>query len=189
MLNRAIPLIPALAILITVGAMATPSRKPPAPLGADHPAHAVNNDGWPKGYAALINADNRVHGYWVNFEDVFFLKGDGADLSKFIKACSTFADVDVEVVLHPGRLAVQSPWDESPREIEADWRSYTSPFKIVGEGTQRTIGEKRFQIVIDVWLGGRVKLEDLDIPVGVPVRSGGEIEAFIEQHNARRSDG
>jgi hypothetical protein len=33
-----------------------------------------------------------------------------------------------------------------------------------------------------VWLGSRLKLEDLRIPANIGVASGGEIERFIAEH-------
>jgi hypothetical protein len=36
---------------------------------------------------------------------------------------------------------------------------------------------------IDVWVGGRIKLDELRIPAEFTVESGREIETFIEQHN------
>jgi hypothetical protein len=32
---------------------------------------------------------------------------------------------------------------------------------------------------VDVWLGGRIKLDELRIPANVEVASGGEIEKFV----------
>lgn len=153
--------------------------------GADHPAGDVAHENWPRGYADLINGDDRVHGFWVNFEDVFFLQGETADLNRFIRRCVALDEVKVSVVLHPGRLDVQSPWDEKPRDLKADWRVHTSPYVITREGAAVSLESGAFQITIDVWLGGQVSLDDLDVPSGIEVRSGGEIEKFIERHQKK----
>ncbi len=36
---------------------------------------------------------------------------------------------------------------------------------------------------VDVWLGGQIKLDELQIPDDYTVESGGEIEEFIKRHN------
>jgi hypothetical protein len=42
-------------------------------------------------------------------------------------------------------------------------------------------------VVIEVYVGGQVGLEDLDVPLAVSVESGGEIEEFIAHHQAKQS--
>jgi len=183
--NRTTLLLAGLAVAALALALTARAATMLAPLGADHPAHAVQSEAWPKGFAELINADSRVHGYWVNFEDVFFLTGAAADLNTFIKRCVSLDDVNLSVVLHPGRLDVQSPWDDMPRDLKADWRVHTSPYLITREAGEISLERGAFQITIDVWLGGQVSLDELDVPTGIEVRSGGEIETFIERHNAK----
>lgn len=138
--------------------------------------------------AQLLNVDNRVHGYFVNWEEVFFFEGDTASLNSFIEKFSALPDTELVVVIHPGRLAVCSPWDKEPREVAADWQLYVSPLmpdEVQAEGVQ----PGAFVTRINVWLGGSVKLNELHVPESVAVRSGGEIEAFVKEHNAARSNG
>ncbi len=45
--------------------------------GSDHPPQPVGNSKWPQGLAALANAENRVHGYFVNHR--LQLTGDARD--------------------------------------------------------------------------------------------------------------
>jgi len=150
-------------------------------LGSDHPKQPVNNDKWPKGLAELVNAENRVHGYFVNWEDVFFFKGDTAALNDFLTKYSRLPDTTLHVVIHPGRLEVRSPWDKQPRDIAADWQIYASPFT---RDQVQAAGVKPGPFVtrLDVWLGGSVKLDELRVPEKVSVESGGEIEAFVKEH-------
>jgi hypothetical protein len=38
---------------------------------------------------------------------------------------------------------------------------------------------------VDVWLGGRIKLNELRIPTDIEVVSGGEIEKFVEERKRK----
>jgi hypothetical protein len=154
-------------------------------LGADHPKQAVTNDKWPKGLAELVNAENRVHGFFVNWEDVFFFIGDTAALNAFLAKYAQLPDTKLRVVIHPGRLDVRSPWDKQPRGIAADWKLYATPFardQVMKDGVKP--GD--FVTRIDVWLGGSIKLDELRVPEKVVVESGGEIEAFVKKHEQAR---
>jgi hypothetical protein len=150
-------------------------------LGSDHPGQPVSSDTWPAGLADLVNADNRVHGYFVNWEDVFFFKGDTAAFNDFLKKYSQLPDTSLHVVVHPGRLAVRSPWDKQPRDIAGDWELYASPFTR-DEAQAEGVTPGSFVTRIDVWLGGSITLDELRIPGNVSVASGGEIEALVKKH-------
>ncbi|MBI3411600.1 MAG: hypothetical protein HY040_25000 [Planctomycetes bacterium] len=143
-------------------------------LGADHPKGPVaGNDRWPEGLKELFNRDNRVHGYWVNGEDVFFYSGDTQAFNQFVEAYSKLKNTSLRVVIHPGAKKARSPWDQADRNIPAEWSLYSS------------IGAQ-FQTRLDLWLGSRIKLENLKIPRNVEAVSGGEIESFIAERQPRK---
>jgi hypothetical protein len=152
-------------------------------MGADHGTRPVGNSGWPKGLAEIVNADGRVHGYFVNWQDVFFFHGDTQALNEFLEDLTALKGTQLKVVIHPGRLEVKSPWDKQPRKITAEWQLYTSPHV----GSPKTLVEKREPFVtrVDVYLGGDMRLSDLRIPASVGVESGGEIEEFVKRHQER----
>lgn len=77
--------------------------------GSDHLGQPVNYDRWPKGLAELVNAENRVHGYFVNWVDVFFFRGETAAFNEFLAKYSQLPDTKLHVVIHPGKLEVRSP--------------------------------------------------------------------------------
>ena len=170
---------------IVVMILASLASTPAWGLGADHPRQPVNNDKWPRGLAALVNADNRVHGFFVNWEDVFFFKGDTAALNDFLTKYAELPDTRLHVVVHPGRLEVRSPWDTQARDIAGDWKLYASPF--TREQVQaEPLKPGPFVTRVDVWLGGSVTLGELRVPGNVSVESGGEIEAFVKRHAEAR---
>jgi len=150
-------------------------------LGADHPPGPIGGTGaWPQELKALVNTDNRVHGFFVNGEDILFFRGNTAKLNEFLTKYSKLQNVKHQVVLHPGELDVRSPWDKVPRDIQGDWRVYAGS----------RLGKKEpFAVRVEIWLGGQVKLEELRVPANITVSSGGEIEAFVEKHKqAQKSE-
>ena len=80
-------------------------------LGADHPAKPVGNSSWPKGMKDLVNSKERIHGYFVNAEDVFFFSGDKERFEKFL---ADYAKIDGlvshKIVVHAGVGEAKSPW-------------------------------------------------------------------------------
>ena len=152
-------------------------------LGGDEPNGPMNNDKWPTGLAAIVNADNRVYGYFVNWEDTLFFRGNTAAFNVFLAKYAQLPNTKLELVIHPGKLEVQSPWDKQPRALSANWRLYCTPFaqeQVMNGGVK----PGPFITRVDLWLGDSVKLAELQVPSNVPVTSGGEIEAFVKQHQS-----
>jgi hypothetical protein len=148
-----------LMIPILVLACATLQTAEALALGSDHSKEEIAQRG-----------PNCVHGFWVNEQDVFFYAGDAASFSKFVEEAAKQNQTVVRVILHPGAKRARSPWDKEDRDIPADWSVLTG-----GTRAKDNVAETR----IDVWLGGRIKLDQLRIPANVDVVSGGEIERFI----------
>jgi hypothetical protein len=137
-------------------------------LGADHPKELLAKQG-----------TNCVHGFFVNWVDVFFFTGDAAACQAFVAEQAKEKGVRVLVTLHPGAKQARSPWDKADRG-QADWMLTN------GDERGRVAGDDRKLVRVDVWLGGKVKLEDLSFPAEVEVASGGEIEKFIEAHTKQK---
>lgn len=154
-------------------------------VGGDHPAGPVHNEHWPAGLAAIVNVPDRVHGWFVNWEDVFYFTGDTQELNRFISRTGALPGGDLRVILHPGSLAVRSPWDAAPRPLRADWTLYAAPFT-QAQVTDDGITPGPFVLRIHVYLGGQVRLDELVVPAEVAVESGGEIEDFVRRHAERR---
>ncbi|MEM6750408.1 MAG: hypothetical protein AAF612_08055 [Planctomycetota bacterium] len=115
-----------LALIPMLLVFAGPARA----LGGDHPTHPQpvgGSSAWPEGLTGLVNVPGRVHGYWVNSFDTFFFAGDTPRLNAWLARLSSLEGVSVRVVLHPGNVAVKSPWDDAPRDVHADWTLATGP--------------------------------------------------------------
>ena len=147
-------------------------------LGADH-VGPVGCSAWPKGLSELANRKDRVHGYFVNFTDVFFYSGDTEALNDFLAAYGKLQGTTLEVVIHPGPMKARSPWDQKDRDLSVDWQLTTSS---LGPSSRGNGIEAKSTTRVDVWVGGKVKLDQLKVPENVKVRSGGEIEKFVERH-------
>lgn len=160
-------------------------------LGADHPADrpVVGQNDWPAGLAELLNADGRVGGFFVNASDWFFFQGDAKTFNAWLAKYATLKDTPLRLVLHPGRGTDRRPWSkEGETRLPVDWQVDV----INRQWTREAIEEKQpvkagHDVTVHVFLGGQVRLDDLDVPLDVEVRSGGEIEEFVAHHAAKQS--
>ena len=172
--------------LVSVCVLATwMFQQPVWAAGADHPHPVTKGDGgWPDAYYEIFNRKDRVHGYFVNSGDVFFYAADSKRFNTFLLECSELEDTSLELILHVGRKKARSPWDKKDRDIDVDWR-------LLADRGRRTGGkaELSFMIQIDVWLGGAVSLDELQIPTNITVRSAGEIDLFIWEHEKKQNVG
>jgi hypothetical protein len=141
----------------------------------------------------LVNVPQRVHGYFVNWEDVFFFSGNTDSLNAFLVQYQALAGTKLQVVLHTGTPQVKSPWDKQPRNVVADWKLYTTPFtREQFEAAAREKDGKQnrgpFVTKLDVWTGVQIKLDLLMIPADVPVEAAPEakddkqIQQFLTKH-------
>lgn len=136
-------------------------------LGADFPKEELARVG------QLVDGQTPVHGYFVNWEDTFFYAGETADLNRFLAAYGKLKAAKHHVVLHAGAKLAASPWGKpGDKDLPCDWSLYRWNTAKAEAGPTR----------VDVWLGSRIKLDELQIPEGIEVASGGEIEVFIERH-------
>ena len=119
-----------------------------------------------------------VHGFSISEQTVVFYAGDTArlndDLSRFLEGQYATR----RVVIHSGTKKVESPWDMDlgiQRQTLADWSVNTWD-----DPADAAKASPRIHMQIDIWLGRKTKLDDLCIPKGFEVVSGGEIEKFVQ---------
>jgi hypothetical protein len=151
-------------------------------LGADHPNDQpiIGLTHWPAGLEKLVNVTNRVHGFFVNQEDTFFYSGDTAALSAFL---ADYAKLDGVVakrlIQHEGVGEAKSPWAKEGRPC--DWKLYVCPkswhnlAELSKGGTnsvevlQIAAKEAGYIVEVHVWIGGRLALDQVEIPKTVEV--------------------
>jgi len=102
-----------------------------------------------------------VHGYWINQSDVFFHAGDARALNQQLAKLN---GSKLQIVLHTGTKKARSPWDKADRPIDVDWTVTTGPMAS-GLNSFTATGETR----VDIWLGGKIRKDDLTIPEGAKV--------------------
>jgi hypothetical protein len=152
--------------------------------GADHPNGAVaDHKHWPAGLRELANRPERVHGYYVNFEDVFSYDGDSKAFNEFIAAYGKLKGTALRVVLHPGAKKARSPWDKEDRDLPIAWTLHGSSMPTPDFGPVQP--GRPYSSRVDVWLGSRLKLDQLRIPAHIEVVSGGAIEKFIAERQGQ----
>ena len=93
----------------------------------------------------------------------------------------------VKVILHAGAFKIDDPEEtlitdakDFPAQIAADWSvRRLCPTEKVLAGTCRC--DQR-EIVVDIWIANKIKLEDLLVPMAFKVESAAEIEQFVKRH-------
>ncbi|MBC8097670.1 MAG: hypothetical protein H7Y43_17860 [Akkermansiaceae bacterium] len=133
-------------------------------LGADyendHPVGGAS--GWPEGLKELVNTTNRVHGYFVNAEDVFFFSGSATNLTEFLRDYSKIQGIEKhQLILHEGTGAAKSPWSKASKPC--DWKLYAVPKSwLAGDGK-----EKSFILEVHFWTGDKIALDQVAVPRNV----------------------
>lgn len=156
--------------------------------GADHPKPTEGASWWPAGLKELANRPDRVHGFFVNMEDVFFYTGDASAFNDFLAAYAHLDGTILQLVIHPGPKKARSPWDKVDRDIPVDWSLYAAAFSREQIESRKVVGGKVISR-IDLYLGRNVGLDSLNVPPAIEVSSGGEIEAFLETRTPKPTAG
>ncbi len=120
-------------------------------LGSDYQnGQPVNNPLWPPGLASLVNQSNRVHGFFVNAQDVFFFSGTATNFSDFLQTYSKLDGVAAHrLVLHEGVGEAKSPWDTSGQSC--DWELFLDSrwgTNIVGHSSPGTNSIRALQMAL-----------------------------------------
>ena len=152
-------------------------------LGSDYPKEqpVPGSTNWPKGLSALVNSTNRVWGFFVNAEDIFFFSGDRSELTAFLQKYSRLDGLESRrLILHEGIGEAKSPWEKTGRPC--DWKLYVCPKGwhnlgvLLKQGTnsvevlQKAAKEPGYVAEVHFWTGGHIALNQLDIPKAVVVQ-------------------
>ncbi len=164
-----------LVAMVIVVPMATGSREF---FGADSHMPMSGPDALKK----LANHDARVAGD-VWFADYFaYYAGDTEKLNAFLRQYDDTVDTNATLVLHAGRRTYSWPPDGNTEITgEADWMMHVSQHT-PGRPNEAAFKGEEFLITLHVWLGGQTDMKELEVPLSMDVRSGREIEGFVERH-------
>lgn len=135
-------------------------------LGSDYPNDEPvgGSDAWPAGMKELVNASNRVHGFFVNAEDQLFFSGDAKALTEFLEAYLKIKPIKKHrVILHDGAGIAKSPWSETGPPC--DWMLYGCPEAWLTGKAEDTA----YILEVHVWTGGRLDFDQVAVPDGIEV--------------------
>ncbi len=155
-------------------------------LGGDYKGAISGFPHWPEGLEALVNHENRVHGFFVNSEDIFFYAGDTKTFNEFLASYSKLDNTVLQLVLHIGPKQARSPWDKKDRGMFADWRLYACPHN-TREEAGKLSDDSKFITRIELFLGMNIGLDGLVVPNNIEVRSSGKLEQFVSAHKASQA--
>jgi hypothetical protein len=152
-------------------------------LGSDYPPGrpVYGSTNWPAGMCTLVNATNRVWGFFVNQEDILFYTGGASDLTIFLRDYSRLLGIEGHrLVLHAGAGEAKSPWEKTGRPC--DWKLYLCPkgwhnlHVLSQKGTnsvevlRQAAKEPGYIVEVHFWTGGRINLDQLEIPKVVVIQ-------------------
>jgi hypothetical protein len=155
-------------------------------MGGSHGTKPVNLSD--SHLSELANRPGRVGGYWVNSNDWFYFAGDTKALNDFLRRYAELKGTPLVLVIHPGK----APAERCVGDLFAepyDWKldSMYSAFTRDKQWFQKSDGDQWSRVaIVQAWLGGNIRLDELDVPTNIKVRPGGDIGEFIEEHNKKK---
>ena len=121
------------------------------------PGPIVHQPTWPAGLAGVLNSQDREYGYWVGFSaDHIFYSGNSAEFEAFIGQLSALRSTPLTLVLHDGPGLTGRPGDNSKRRFAFDWE-----VSVERDSEGRA---SQADITVDLWLGRRVSLRQINVP-------------------------
>ena len=163
-----------LAILLAVLAYSAPVFA----MGGEIPPGQVNvQPDWPRELVELLTGQDTANGIWINANDFYYYAGDTDTFNEVLKKYAELRNTPLKLILHPGRGMTGSLGDEP--NIPFEWevrvmRWHDDP------------SEVPLLVTLELWLGGQIQLEDVKVPLNIQVKSGGELEKFVEIHEGKR---
>jgi hypothetical protein len=171
--------------VLTVTASGTVALARGADHRTDYPVHG--HDGWPKGLKELMNVKGRVGGYMINADDYFYFSGDAKAFNAFLAQYAAIGEAH-RLILHPGQGLDKRPW--SKKDLKPiDWfvEVTNRAWRAIGRRKENEPPPKGYAVTVHLWVGGNVGLETLHVPLNVTVKSSGEIERFVAEHETKQS--
>jgi hypothetical protein len=145
----------------------------------------------PEGMPALLNHDARIMGV-VWFVDYYqaYCAGDTETLNAFLADFGALEDTALEVVLcvWPRSASTENRNDsiEPPQKRRVDWWLTISINRRTIRGDAEQFRGHDWLAELHIQLDAGIRLDELTVPAHLPVRSAGELERFIAEHEARR---
>ena len=160
------------------------------PMAAEYqPGTMVQQPGWPEGLVDLLNSQKFAYAHWVNSIDHFYYSGDTKAFNEFLERYSKLPQQELfaggphrTLVLHVGAGQTKT---FGGKPVTYDWSLACSNLGAFGpEGKHLPTG-----LELEVWIGCHIQLDQLKVPASIELKPGGEIEKFIEGHQAAQRAG
>ena len=148
---------------------------------------------YPTGLAGLRDHQCRVHGYFVNMEDLFFYSGDTVSFNRFLTNYATLQICSHTLTLHQGSGLAKSPWNHG-QGVSCDWKMYIAPRWRKGQVEAKTATEAieiirnnpGYVINLELWLEGGVDFARVKVPAIVTIIPAGEATKIDASASAPR---
>jgi hypothetical protein len=137
----------------------------------------------PAGVSELVSSRDRVHGFTSGFgyADLWYA-GDAAAFNQYLAQYAQLPKLPIILVISPAPGSKLREFVSQPRE-HYDWQlevKWNQPIPLSENRTDRNA--EGYAVILHVYLSDAITLDDIQVPAGVQVRSGGEIEQFVKQH-------
>ena len=161
----------AFCVPASVLALGSDYKKPPDP----------GPDWWAPALQKLVQNEHWVHGYLVNAEDRHFYAGSTEALNQFLQAYAQLDESRLEVMLHAGTKQAVSPWNESGKGPQADWALYIAPRDWLKHSSRTKVTDADPPTItrVDIWLGGKIDVDELRIPGRVTINAEKQVQADV----------
>jgi hypothetical protein len=142
---------------------------------------------WPEGMEEVVNSPGRMWGTEATDGVMLFYRGNTAGFNDFLGKYASVKQAPLELVLHVGPKKAAIDGMAGKDYGEANWLlTVEAPWVIDGNPGEDVAGKTWTRI--DLWLGGQIRLDELLVPMNVVVKSGGEIEKFVAEHERERKE-
>ncbi len=113
---------------------------------------------WPRDLEDLLSRRWHVYGFWADWVDYFYFKGDTEAFRPFLEEYAKLKDTPPKLILHPGQAKAKRV-GQKEGTIPYDW--------------QVTIDcrKPKPEVVVDLWTGGEVEVNKINVPANVKVES------------------
>jgi len=181
-----------LAVLLFNLAWCVPALSLMIKRDLDH-SQVPSSPDWPAGLKELVSREGRVYGRHLDaptfgrgYELVsIYFAGDTSAFNKFMEGYARLTGTPLTLTLHAGR-GVVSPLAFEKRRIFFDWQVNISRYRPPEASDSTEKSEPAYTVGVELWVGGNVELDNVNVPLNVEAKSDGEIEKFIADHQAKR---
>ena len=183
--------------ILTVSVIALGSAKA-YPFGGEHGPigrTSMRADASPT-LRKLIDHRDRVYGYFVNREDLFFYRGDTDTLNQFLNQFATLEGTLLKASINQSLTHASRPYNKPGKKIAVNWQLYSAPFDVHAYVMAVRTDDRDLEAVRTKWkeiidgpaiarvelrIGDEIELDKLTIPPQI------ELTVIDDEQNTSQS--